>query len=312
MPAEDLSEDSAQVAVFDNYSERYLGQSGWQATQATFGPYDVVREAGQARFVIGPEIVNQIEEFANVKLIVGTIRQDISWPDDVVPAPGAAKIGGILRAAKPETALKNTLEPQEDAPEPDGIPEPFPEPPLAPQDPVQDDEVGEQERKFGPLIGFLVMLLLAAGISYWFLFLQDKAVAPVARIAPAEGAGPCSAQTLSGVSGFDAQLVALRSCGSKTDADVALGLVEAAAAAGDPKALLVFGMVYDAGADVDVIEDKVGMTFGDVPATAAEYYARAVAAGSTEAADKLASLCARMVEMTDTLTQGAVTDYCKE
>ena len=299
----DLTGDKTQVAVFDNYSERYLGQSGWQATQVTFGPYSVMRDGGQARVTIGPEIVNQMAEFANVKLIVGAVEQDIIWPDDVVPAPGAAKIGGIMASAPTAAAPQSTLKAVALEAEPESnseAPGPAAPPPV---------ETAEANRSLTPVIGLLLMLFLAAGISYWFLFLQDGTVAEAPVV---EDTGPCSARTLEGIVGFDAQLAALRTCGGKTETDVALGLLEQAAAAGDPQALLLFGMVYDGEASLDVVEDQVGLTFGDVPATAAEYYSRAVAAGSVEASTWLSSLCARMVKMTDTLTQGAVADYCEE
>ncbi|MGD9294746.1 MAG: hypothetical protein PVI41_07680 [Roseobacter sp.] len=304
LQADDLSADSTQVAVFDNYSERYLGQSGWQATQVMFGPYAVVRDGSMARLVIGPEIVNQIAEFANVKLIVGAVRQDIIWPDDVVPAPGAAKIGGIMAAAPSVAAPQSTL--KANAPESEAGSGSEPPGPVAPVPPVET--AGEKKRP-PYAVALLVLLVLLAGISYWFLFQQDEMVAS----APAsDDAGPCSARTLKGIAGFDAQLAALRACGGKAETDVALGLVEQAAAAGDPQALLLFGMVYDGEAAFGVVEEDVGLTFGDVPATAAEYYSRAVAAGSVEASQRLSSLCVRMQTMTDTLTQGAVADYCEE
>ncbi|WP_227268348.1 flagellar basal body-associated FliL family protein [Roseobacter weihaiensis] len=313
---ESLAGETTQVAVFDNYSERYLGESGWQATKVMFGPYAVLRESGQVRVVIGPEIVNQIEEYANVKLLVGDTSQDVSWPDEIVPAPGAARIGGIMGAALKDAPVQGTLtakmpepEPEPDAPDVVTDPEPMDQTDAAVEEPAGS--------KTGMWIGLVAMVLLAAGIAYWFLNEADPTpvAAPAASVvtpdpvaeAPAD---PCGIDALQGLESFAAQATALRGCGSSASADAALGLVERAAAAGDAEALLLFGTVYDGQSTDPVIEDQIGLTFADVPATAAEYYARALEAGSQEAPDKLAALCARMAGMTDTLVKGAVADYC--
>ena len=305
----DAAEGAVPVTVFDNYSERYLGDAGWQATKVLFGPYTVERADGVARLVIGPEIVNQIEEYANVRLTVQDISQDISWPDDIVPAPGAAKIGGIMSAsAKPSettSALGATmLDPD---PEPVGTSEAVADaaPALQPMLPPAKGGIGAL------VVGAVVVALGSAALAYWFVVLQDDpepvspAVSPAAVVSD-----PCSAASLGALDSFAIQAAALRECGAKATADAALGLVERAAALGDADALLLFGTVYDGAVSDDVIEDGIGLTFDDVPATAAEYYARAVTAGSDQAAQNLEALCARMMEMTDTLSRGAVSDHC--
>ena len=319
MPADQLPDGQTQVAVFDNYSERYLGEAGWQPTKALFGPYDVRHEGGQAQVVIGPEIVNQIEEYANIRLLVGPLEQDIGWPDDVVPAPGAARIGGIMASSVVQNAPKSGLSAQIPTKTPDPVPSPDPQSQAGPAetpepdfDVEEDDDAPGARGKGGMILSLLVMVLAAAGLAYWLLNADGTPPAqPVAVATPQpEGPGPCSTEALSSLQGFNAQAQALRTCGAEASADAALGLVERAAAGGDPAALLLFGTVYD-GAQTDAaIEDTIGLTFGDVPATAAEYYARAVAAGSDEARDMLALLCERMAGMTDTLVQGAVADHC--
>lgn len=319
-----LAGDTTEVAVFDNYSERFLGESGWQPTKVLFGPYQILREGDVARLIIGPEIVNQIEEYANVKLLVGESESDVSWPDEVVPAPGAAKIGGIMGASLKEQAPKVGLQ----AKLPD--PEPEPEPDPAPHDSDGedtsnlsgtistgvDDADTPAKSKMGLFIGLFLLVLAAGGLAWWLLNAEDTPptepiAEPVVEPAPPVAtADPCAIEQLSALSGFPAQAEALRGCAGQASADAALGLVERAAAAGDAGALALFGTVYDSAVTDAVIEEQIGLTFGDEPATAAEYYARAVAAGSTEAADNLAALCTRMAVMTDTLVQGAVADYC--
>lgn len=318
VPGDRVTGETTEVAVFDNYSERYLGEAGWQPVKVMFGPYTVERDGGQARLVIGPEIVNQIEEYANVRLMVGAVEANVSWPDDIVPAPGAARIGGIMSAGAAESAVKGTLAAQIPADEPES---------LAPSEPQDGDtemepqhreaasEAGSDRR--GVVIGLLVLLLAAAALAYWFLNMDGSPVAqpiePVAAPAPvAENApeDPCGLEILRELDGFAAQTEALRACGGAASADTALGLVERAAAAGNAEALDLFGTVYDGGVTATVIEEEIGLTFGDVPATAAEYYARAVEAGSDEAREKLTALCGRMATMTDTLARAAVADYC--
>jgi hypothetical protein len=320
LPEGNVSGETTEVAVYDNYSERYLGESGWQATKVLFGPYEVRRDGGQARLIIGPEIVNQIEEYANVKVTVGTAEADIAWPDEVVPAPGAAKIGGIMGTKTKSAAPKSALTAKISEPESDPVPvEPEPEPGTQ----VDESAAVEDEKKAGGtagmLLGLLAMVLLAAGLAYWFLYSDGVPPAgqtavpeePIVAPAPvAEASDPCSADELGTLPDFTAQASALRECAGRASADAALGLVERAAAANDAGALMLFGMVYDGAASDAVIEDQIGLTFGDVPATAAEYYARAVSAGSEEAAEKLGALCERMAGLTDTLAKSAVSDYC--
>lgn len=295
LPANDLDGESAEVAVFDNYSERYLGDAGWQATKVVFGPYAVQRDGGEARIVIGPEIVNQIEAYANVKLLVGSVSQDVAWPDEVFPAPGAARIGEIRATAQTEQG-QSTLS----ARKPD--PEPVPEPEITAPPTILEPTAKGSKRRGGVLVLLLFLFLAAAG-SYWYVLQRNTPHEPVAQ-------DNCALPALSALDGFSSQLDALRDCGERATADAALRLTEEAAAAGNPQALLLFGTVYDAGSHAPVLEDTIGFTFDDAPATAAEYYARAVEAGATEAAERLSVLCARMADMDDTLALGAYADYC--
>ena len=305
--------ETTQVAVYDNYSERYLGEAGWQPTKVLFGPYQITREGGEARLVIGPEIVNQIEEYANVRLEVGNTSHDVAWPDEVVPAPGAAKIGGILAAGAKDDTPKGTLTAQMPVDETPPKPEPTP----LTHEPIPEPEE-EKRSKSGLMIGLLVLVALAAAGAYWFLSAEEpEQIAepePIEEPAPVvvTADDPCTAEALRALEGFDAQLTALRGCGSKASADAALGVVERAAASGSAEALTLFGTVYDGQASAAVIEEQIGLTFGDIPATAAEYYSRAVAAGSEDAATRLQDLCTRMADMTDTLARGAVADYCSQ
>lgn len=315
LDASDVPDEKTEVSVFDKYSERYLGDAGWQSARVLFGPYEVQRDGERAHIVIGPEIVNQIEEYANVRFEVGTAAGDVSWPDAVVPAPGAARIGGIMPAraneVPPEPALSARIPPES-----------APSPALELQsesagDPEESQTIETEEttRSGGARIAaILVLLVLIAVVAYWLVTSgeDEQATAPSPEPEPVAAASddPCSASALRGIDGFAGQLEALRGCGGKASADAALGIVERAAASGDGQALALFGTIYDGAVTDEDVEDTIGLTFGDVPATAAEYYARAVSAGADVAAEPLAALCARMSGMTDTLSRAAVTDYC--
>ncbi len=165
------------------------------------------------------------------------------------------------------------------------------------------------------IVALLALLLPAGALAYWYFGKEDiVAVAPPdppdPTPPPVETRDPCSMDALAALEGFATQADALRGCASDASADAALGLVEQAAAAGDPQALFLFGTIYDGGTTEAVIEEQIGLTFGDVPHTAAEYYSRAATAGSQAAVDRLETLCTRMATMTDTLTEGAYQDYC--
>ena len=312
LDADAVAGETTEVAVFDKYSERYLGDAGWQAARALFGPYQVRRDENQAYVVIGPEIVNQIEEYANLRLEVGAASGDISWPDTVVPAPGAARIGGIMPAradeTQPEPALSARIAPEAAASPALELQTESEEEPEPDQEPPAEEKAGSGGARLAAL---LVMLVLAAAAAYWFITSdtpQKTAAEPVETVSD----DPCSAVALRAIDGFAGQLDALRGCGARASADAALGMVERAAASGNAQALTIFGTIYDGAVTDADIEQTIGLTFGDVPATAAEYYARAVSAGATTAAEPLAALCARMSDMTDTLSRAAVTDYCDQ
>jgi hypothetical protein len=123
---------------------------------------------------------------------------------------------------------------------------------------------------------------------------------------------PCSDAELAATAGqgFAALGAALRGCGGSVGPDTALGLVEEAVAAGDADALAFFGTLYDSGQTDPVIEEQIGLTLGDSPARAAEYYARARDAGSTEAEAFLNGVCRTLLLRTDTLSISAREDYC--
>ncbi len=316
LPAERLPGDTALVAVYNSYSERFLGESGWFASRTDFGPYPVRHADGRAGVVIGPEIVNQIEDNAALVLFVGPVRAEAVWPEDVVPLPGAgSSLTGLTlgpgageagpRADHPAGTLSG--------PQPgDGSERTGPG-----GDPVATDPPAPAGRK--PLIiAGLGVGLAALAAAVWFMVgprPEQVAVPAVVAAAPVEARGdPCTDERLRGLGslGFAEIARELGACGGAANPETALGLLEDAADRTDPDALLMFGELYDAGVAESVLKSAVGLDLGDIPANAADYYGRARAAGNATAATRLASLCERLSVATDTLSTAAHGEYCSQ
>ncbi|MDJ0858267.1 MAG: hypothetical protein QNJ03_04240 [Dinoroseobacter sp.] len=330
-----LTDNAAPLEVFDLYNERFLGPKGWQPEKHAFGPYPVVMSAHGASLVIGPEVVDQIEEFAALRLTIGAVSAEISWPDDIVHAPNAAtsdnaiKVGSGPAATTPAAPIKMKDQVSDSDPEPV---EQVPEVSIGAEDvadevdetpqPMQEEEEPSGHSKsliFGAVAGILAL----AGLAFFLLQDRDPRTEPVAEPeAPlaanpppvAAAPDPCSDAELAAVSsdGFEALTGALRNCGGSVGPDTALGLIEKAVAEGDAAALAFFGTLYDTGQTDPVIEEQIGLTLGDNPARAAEYYTRARDAGSSEAEALLAGVCRSLMLRSDTLSVGALEDYCAE
>ncbi|MBL3569623.1 hypothetical protein BV509_13375 [Rhodovulum sulfidophilum] len=305
-----LPETEATVSVFDAFSERFLGIDGWQSDRAEFGPYPVVQDGGRATLVIGPEIVNQIEEYAALKIRVNRVEADISWPDDVVPMPGAPRMGGlaVTRAApaRGPGALTGRA-PGTEAPPPKAT--------DAPEAGTASDAPKGRSRL--PLIAGLsaLALLIAGGALAWFLMQPPAPVFTETRKTeppPPPPPDPCGAEALAGLAGlpFAEGRALMASCGARVTPQQALAALEAGADAGDAEALLLFGEIYDAGANDDPVETEIGLSLTPSASKAAEYYARARAAGSAEAVDRLGRLCPELRAASDTLSRSAALEYC--
>ncbi len=314
--------ETAAVEVFDSFAGRYLGPGGWQATRFAFGPYPVEHGAGADRLRVGPEIVNRLTEYQPLRLTLGPVSADLSWPDDVVPSPDAALSGGIWTApAATPTPTAAPPKPPKTAPvEVAGVDTPLPEPEKESAPPVPDPVPVPPSpgRRTPLLIGGLAILALLAGGAAYFLTRPDPT--PVVATTtetetppPSEPAGPdCSAAALEtlGAQGFGPVLARIGDCGNAITQDEALGLVEKAAQANDPAALTVMGQLYDSASTEAVLETSLQLSASDNPAQAAEYYDRAARAGSAEATPLLRTVCERLSTMTDTLSQSAHEDHC--
>lgn len=336
LPEGSIGSGTITVAVLDRYTERWLapstgdsdrvalGNANWQSERHEFGPYEILNHDGADWVRIGPEIINKIEEYAPVRLALGPQNFDIAWPDFLPPRAGAALLGGIQstdRETAPED-LSDQLVGQMPEEEPEA--EPFEEGVtiVAPRPAEPEESPKDAEKTRGFLVpGILLLVLMIALAAVWWFWLRDD-INPVAEdpqapitqpvaitTEPGDGCTLVELRALDG--GFAAKEAAMRACGSKISPDVALSLIETAAATDDAGALLLFGSLYDGDTLDAQFEDLMGLTFADNNAQAAEYYARAKAAGAAAAGDRLVSICGKLERSGATLDKGAFDDYCK-
>lgn len=306
-------DDSGRIAI---------GDANWQAARHDFGPYEVRRREGRVEVVVGPEIVNKIDGYTNVQISAGTLSGSVAWPEDIVPLEGAAASSGLrvirrkVEVAAPAAAVmvaavevaKAVVPAEEDG---------------AGSDHARAEAAeGAPQRKVSPLAMGGALVVLACAAAAWFFLKPEPPVpqepATVADVpaAPAEPEAPlvvdtCSFAALRALEGgFSAQLAAVATCGNAVTADTLLAVIEDAAAQEDGAALLLFGTLYDPAETDPLAEGAIGLTFGDDPAQAAEYYARAATAGAADASERLSRACAVLADATDTLSQGARDDFC--
>jgi len=315
LPEGSLPGQTATVAVFDSFTERWLaasdgqgagvgiGNGNWQSDPAQFGPYEVHRHDGADWVRIGPEIVNKLDEYAPLRILIAGTTYDVVWPDDVPPRAGAAVLGGLQATAR-NVATGN----------PDHLVGKIQDDPGAEiADEVSDDPEEAVETPPRPsgngrrlAAAVFLAILLAAALAGWYFWPGDD----TGKTGVAGGDG-CSHAALAGLGGgFSETAEALRACGTRVSPDTALALLETAAAADDPAALLLFGTLYDGNQLDPRIENLIGLSFEDDPAQAAEYYARAVKVGASEAKSRLSETCKILSASDATLAKGAYDDYC--
>ncbi|MEX0282137.1 MAG: hypothetical protein AB3N13_13220 [Arenibacterium sp.] len=348
LPEGSTGDAQVSVAIFDAYGERWLaaseeagarigiGNPHWQAEKHEFGPYAVHAHQGALWVRVGPEIVNKLEEYLPLKIEVAGRSYDVVWPDDVPPRAGAAVIGG-LRPISRETPVDHTTRLVGKLPNP---PEGDPAEPETPVEddvdnstaktvlpPVEEPNTSETSRSGGLLVLLMLILFLsAAGAAAWFFWPEAETGAiaeqeqepraqpdPVVAQAPqpVPPGNPCTAEALREVSdGFAGIETALRGCGADVAPDVAFVFVEEFATAGDGRALLLLGTLYDATEEDAEIETEIGLDFEPDDSRAAEYYARARDAGAPAAGARLQATCERLQNDPSTLARGAYDAYC--
>ena len=324
------SEGPVEVMVYNSFLEKWLGPDGWQPSAHGFPARQAEQDGDSLRLIVGPDIVNQIEEDTPIKIGIGGAEFSTYWPDDINQGPDVA-IGGdlagtgakaVAAAPKPVTTLtapglgSDAEEQTEDEDLPDDIEDDADDDYVQP---VEDEP--EKKSRAGSFAMWGIALLAVIGAAAWYLFMQpgekvatvepEPAVEP--KPEPVAKANPCGADELRSLAsdGFKSLATQLRTCGSEVSVDDALTFVERASAANDPDALALFGALYDTGVKDEPIKTEIGLNLGDNAARAAEYYARAKEAGSDVAATRLTTVCRGLLLKSDTLSQSAHEDFCK-
>lgn len=302
------------LSIYDPSREKWLGPDGWQNAETPIKPYDSGQNAdGSARLVLGPKIVDEIQPNAALDIRYGEARMRLAWPETIRQSPTKATEGGGIQVKRPSITgaeqkpprPKQPVEP-ENPDEPDsGLFEPFDDEPLR-------NDYGSRGRanRLSPSLSlgiFPILLLILIALAIWYLFIHDTG--------PDESAGDDPPALACDEAGFasrageaiEDQLAALESCGEEVSAASRLIVLEAGARAEDGRALLLLGELYDPG-----VETAGQPVFSrSDPAIAAEYYFRALAAGSIEAAGRLEAVCG-ILDPNDPLQEFNRSQYCGE
>ena len=201
-------------------------------------------------------------------------------------------------------------------PKPPAKPQIPEEPVFDPDEPLVDEPPldGYPPQRYGnhpypaPTLGiFSILLLILIALAIWFLFVRDSG--PDESVGDEPPSPACDEAGFASRAGeaIEDQLAALESCGEEVSAASRLIVLEAGARAEDGRALLLLGELYDPG--VDTAGQPV-FSRSD-PAIAAEYYFRALAAGSIEAAGRLEAVCG-ILDPNDPLQEFNRSQYCGE
>lgn len=131
--------ETISLTILDLFQERYLNANGWEATAENFGPYPIRSTApDRFRFAIGPEIVNQLEEFKSLRLDFADQQTFVTWPGSVLRDPSAKPDGTIFAEEKPDATLSETITtPPPALPVEDVVAPPPPPQPVVPPAPAE-------------------------------------------------------------------------------------------------------------------------------------------------------------------------------
>lgn len=224
--------EAVTLAVQETFGERWLapsagdgsrdgsgriavGDPNWQPVGHGFGPYPVRASAGRIEIRIGPEIVNKIEGYTRLRLVLtpsgggAALTAAATWPDDIIPLAGAQGLGGlqVTRPAAPAGAatphmagVEGSAPTAQTLTDPVILPEPaLPEPGPAmltlsePRPSAASEALPEAPPRSGGaglvVAGLAVLLLLLAGLAGWWWW-QGQEAPPAEIVAPAGETAP--------------------------------------------------------------------------------------------------------------------------
>jgi hypothetical protein len=318
---ESLPQGPVSVSILDLAEDRYLGPKGWQQAPVALGPFEARDEGGKVVVPVGPGIVDNIDEYATLKLTVGGVSGQLSWPDTIRTSPDRVGLGGLGMLAG--SAPAKAAPPPPPPPEPPVTPDPPPEKPVD-TGPETIDPVPEQPKSLlVPILLGLVLLAAIAGGAWYYLtqmqeeppveIVEEPEPEPEPSVEEPEPAPPvqqagCDAEGLAAAAALEPgpAFEAIAGCGADSDADRRLAIIERAAEAGVPAAIAMIGRWYD-----PAQADEVGSGFATRDAgQAARYYSEALEAGYEAAQPLLDAACAALDPSANPLHEIAQEDYC--
>ncbi|MCY4304353.1 MAG: hypothetical protein OXC62_06180 [Aestuariivita sp.] len=332
----DPFDDPIEISVFNSYQEKWLGPDGWQPNRHRFSARYTEWASNTLTLVVGPEIVNSMDEDIPARILINDIKFETYWPDDINHGPDDATIGDIggsettERPQRPTVVAVNSREKEQKTNKqpltpydnliPDEEKNKSQNESLEPDNTLIDDTVFDSVKKKNKsliVVMSIAMLILIAAIAvgiWYFLGMYEQEENPRLPDQAKTRLSECRQESLDKLAnqGFSALSERFKTCGQSVSADNALRLLERATSENDPDALLTFGILYDQNASDEVLEKQIGLTFSDQPSLSAEYYTRALNAGSADAQTYLTGVCRRLRLMDDTLSRSAVEDYCSE
>lgn len=321
---------ASTVEIGRGATGEYLGPHGWQGGGHAFGPYTVETTAGGPALRIGPEIVNQIEAYEPLHMILPGLglSQDLTWPEDILPAPGAMSGGGMGGTMSDQLATPLSQQSPSRVPPPAQpvTPTSLPSVPIPPSHDLGMSsgtqlgtlQPGKNIRGRLYVLLTLVVVALCAAAVWWLVFRpQDPrpfptspALAPFATPDPAPALAcvrddvvPALRAEIPDIGGLW-NLVEL--CRGVDDQDLEVRVLERLVALEDARALRRFAQWYDL-----LISDSPGPFGPPDAANAAQYYKRAIAAGSTEAGADLSALCTHLRGAADGMSHAIVSIHCE-
>jgi hypothetical protein len=287
------------LAIRDLSAEQWLAADGWQPGQTALGSFEVLA-AGDV--CLGPAIVDRVEPYAALEISVDGKKTRLTWPDTVAVSPAGLQAGGlqVTRRTAPASPLEGTF-PRKDQtlPVEEAAPPPIEMPPELPTDDPETEKPGRRPLFLG--LGFGALAVVAALLAYISFRNDDHPVAePV--LADCSTSGFAARRDLP----YFEQIATATQCGGSAAPEDLLRILEAGVRAEEVDALVRMARLYDPG----VPAEGLLVLSGRDPAIAAEYYARAAAAGAGDAATALSAVCA-LLEPENLLHGTARDQFCQ-
>lgn len=289
------------LAIQELSSEQWLSTGGWQPGRTTLGDFEVLPTG---EISLGPKIVDQIEPYTALEVTIDETIIRLTWPDTIAISPGSLRSGGLLATPRQENPLTEEYDKQALITQEQESDKPGPTNAAIDLAPREETRARQSAPLF--LLGLLGVITIIALIAYFLLY---KTAAPDQTQEPAveleETA--CTPEDFEARRhlGYDDQMLAAVQCGSFTAPADLLRILETGVQAENPEALLRMARIYDPA----VSEDPVLSLFRRDPAIAAEYYARAAAAGSTDIGSALNAVCS-ILDPENLLHSVVLEEYC--